>query len=1327
MRTNYKHILFTFRSLLALFIFLNPVVTSQVWAATSWLFTSDHDLPNSLINDLVEDEAGNIWIATEDGLCRYDGSNFTTYRHVADEDHSLRHNLVRCLFVDKEGHLLVGTMDGLQLYRPETDDFSLPAKAADNSIWPGNISQIIQDSKGIIHVCGNVSCNVSILEDNSLDLYFSPLTYKVDMTQCMVEDNDGVFWICQSYKEVYQMAPDGTVKKLNQNGQGVVCSQLCLGADGAIYMAGELPGLYRFDEDSQRFVLISNADDHFVASTLKLLPDGRLMVGTDGNGLLLFDYKTQTLSPYSFESYQLIPSTQKVHAVLMDRDRSLWLGLYQKGVLATASQLLPFHYIGHKTELLNGIGDKCVSSITRTEDGMVWVSTDNGGIFCIDSVGNPVRQFPYSYSKDGIPQAVLSLYEDHQQRLWFGSFHRGFGILDRKTGRCTYYPIKGQQEASNVYAFAEDQKHRLWAAGMGCGPLLFDEQSLQMVQVSDESFAMWSTSVLFDTDNNHLFFGSYNGLLEIDPEDENRKIVRHLDNTVIHSVSKFGGSKLCVSTDTGLFIYDYLSREYIVYSTADGLSSNTIYAAAAVSSTEIWLSSNCGLSRLQLPQGEVSNYTVYDGLQSNEFYKNAYMMEADGTLWFGGMEGITYFNPKDIEEVNPIFDVRVIQRTPHTIQLGIVPLLYTHRARYSYSFDGGEWISLPHGTNTLTLPELSSGQHKLYYRASVDGVETQSKVEKLYVDYPWYLQWWFLLVCFLLVAATIIEGSIHLYHRRRDKLRLRRHEQAEAINDAKLSFFTNISHEIRTPMTLIVSPLERLIAEESDQHRLHTYQLMQRNANRILGLINQLLDLRKIDKNQMELLCAETELAPYLDELVQNFSDVAEMRQQTLSFTSTAKAGLKAWVDVSNFDKIVVNLLSNALKYTPQKGNISVLLAQQDPSDRFSEGSFSISVADSGIGIAPEDRTHIFERFYQVRNSKGKYGTGIGLHLTRTLVQLHHGQITVGDNPAGEGTLFTVTLPLGNSHLTPEQCTVVAPKSKEEPKKATDTSSIAAASLTNEEDTNRGAKHLTRRRVLVVDDDDEIRTYLSQQLSEFYYVCQCSNGREALDQILRQTPDIVISDVMMPEMDGNELCSRIRNNVLISHVPVILLTARSRQEDQILGLEVGADAFLPKPFNIDVLLKLVQNVIRNHDRLKNTFSGQQIQTANVEVVIEKTPDERLMERINRVLNENISKPSLSAEMLADQVGLSRVHLYRKLKELTNQSARDYIRNMRIIKAAELLSNRKMAIGEVAAKVGYTDQRNFSTAFKSIYGMTPSEYMESHINSKPSAEEEMSKE
>lgn len=426
------------------------------------------------------------------------------------------------------------------------------------------------------------------------------------------------------------------------------------------------------------------------------------------------------------------------------------------------------------------------------------------------------------------------------------------------------------------------------------------------------------------------------------------------------------------------------------------------------------------------------------------------------------------------------------------------------------------------------------------------------------------------------------------------------------------------------------------------------------------------------------------------------------------------------WIDPKNFDKVILNLLSNACKFTPENGKVKVSLntgedtslPDKAPLHRYVE----LTVADSGIGIAPAEREHIFERFYQIRNSQNNsnVGTGIGLHLTRSLVELHYGSIRVEDNGEGHaGSRFIIRLPLGNEHL-----------KKEEMEESTSTNGIietstiepilAVSPLPYESEEDEKKRVRSRRHVLVVEDDEEIRHYICRELSNDFYMAECSNGKEALALILSHTPDLIISDVMMPEMDGLTLCRKIRQNININYLPIILLTARTREEDNLEGLDTGADAYLMKPFSIELLRKTVLNLIRNREQLRNAFSGRQNQEEQISTPEIKSPNDRLMERVMRVINENLSNPALTVEMISTEVGISRVHLHRKLKELTNQTTQQLIRNLRLKQAATLLAEKRHSITEVATLTGFTHPTYFATAFREMFGVSPSEYMEQHI-------------
>lgn len=554
---------------------------------------------------------------------------------------------------------------------------------------------------------------------------------------------------------------------------------------------------------------------------------------------------------------------------------------------------------------------------------------------------------------------------------------------------------------------------------------------------------------------------------------------------------------------------------------------------------------------------------------------------------------------------------------------------------------------------------------------------------------------------------------MQIRQRYRARQEMLEHIHAEQLNEAKLQFFINISHEIRTPMSLIISPLQKLMATDYDTERQQSYNIIYRNAERLLRLVNQLMDIRKIDKGQMQLKFQETDIVSFIQDLHYTFAYQANTKHIKLDFHSEVKE-LKAWIDPKNFDKVILNILSNAFKFTPENGNIQIRLCTgNDPNaaEKALSRYFEISIEDDGIGINETELERIFDRFYQIRNSQNNsnIGTGIGLHLTRSLVELHHGSITVENNQGTPGCRFIVRLPLGKEHLKPEEIDNSAVKQ--------DSVHITTALPTTPLiETPPKTHSKSKYRVLIVEDDDEIRRYICQELGRDFHMQECRNGKEAFTYILKKTPDLIISDIMMPEMDGMTLCSKVKQNINTNHIPVILLTAKSREEDNLEGLSIGADAYITKPFSIEILRQSTFNLIKSRERLRNNFQGSQTQKERMQELEIESPDERLLDRIMKVINDNIANPELNVEMVAETVGISRVHLHRKLKELTNQSTRDLIRNLRLKQAATLLAKKRQSINEVAALTGFTNVAYFSTAFKELYGMTPTAYMEQNAAS-----------
>jgi len=1318
----YKAIVVTLLSLFSL--------QSIVFAQSCRLFTTRDALPNTLVNDIVEDADNMIWVATEYGLCRYDGSKFTTYQVDEGNPHTLASNYVRALYVDSKGRLMVGTRQGLQIYRPQTDDFSELAVFADGRV-SGDVTMIIERKNGEIWMSGNTPCCARIREDGTPELYANALTDKVDYTENILEDNQGRIWTNRRLSELIRLDTDGEIVRLTQDGKSVPFNIMYIGLDGELYAGGNQLGLYRFNLSNERFELMPSAmEGNFLVRAIMNLDRDHLLVATDNHGLQIFDCRAKTFSSYLFDDGRIDAKTQKVHSICIDHNHVMWLALFQRGVMMVPQKPQPFQYLGSRSSSRNTVGDKCITSLFQDSKREIWVTSDNGGVYAIDEKGTRLRHFPYSGKPNTIPCAIVRMYEDSKHRYWYGSYAEGYGWIDPNTGAITQLTIDGKDASTaNVYDFTEDNNGRIWAITMGAGLHVFDEKRQTMVRPFEYDSCRWANCFYFDPLRDKLFIGSYNGLTMVDLKDNSFAIKQYLGNSIVFSITPYTSGRLALCTTEGFEILDLNTEQSTKYDVNDGLQSNLLYATECDATGMLWISTNVGLSCFNEKRRQFTNFSAHDGLQSAEFYKNASMKDLSGRIWFGGTAGITFFNPQEVNLSGEKCLVRIVDVTAggqvvrnrvkrnfednsFSFEMATLPLHHTRHAVYSYSLDNDPWTVLKQGQNVVSFSHLASGKHIFRYKAQVSGIESEGNSYEFSIAYPWYRSWWVNLVILTLLAVIAYLIFIQIQHRRAVRKRLERHVHNQAINEAKLQFFMNIAHEIRTPMTMIVSPLQKLISTDSDPDRQHAYRMIQRNADRITGTINQLMDLRKIDKKQMKIYCSEVKIASYIKEICNSMQDVADVRQIQLSLVDNTPEGLRLWVDNSNFDKILLNLLSNAMKYTPAGGKVVVELRQDAPTDACPEGIFRMMVTDTGEGIPDSDKNRVFDRFYQVRStSSGKGGTGIGLHLTESLVELHHGTIEVQDNPDGHGTRFVVSLPLGRSHFKNNEISsepLAEPNVSRSDIYQTNPDSYVAE-LDPAAETPR-----SRSLIIVAEDDDEIRRYIVHELSAYCRVVECCNGKEAFDNMLHQVPDLLLTDVMMPEMDGFELCRKVRGNVRMNHIPVVFLTAKSDEENRLDSLDLGVDAFLTKPFNMEVLRRTVLNLLKSRASLRNTFSGQQMPVDQVEMPESKTPDERLMERIMRVVNQNLSNPELTSEMIAEEVGMSRVHLYRKLKELTNQSARNFIRNIRLAKAAELMAQKKCSIAEVSDAVGFANPSNFATAFKEMYGMTPTAYMDEHL-------------
>lgn len=1336
-------------ALSVLLLFLSLVCHGQ----SPKLFTTDRELSSSLINHLYQDLNGFIWIATEDGLNRYDGAKFTIYKHDPNNEHSLAHSFVRTVFEDSKGHLFIGTYMGVQMYDPATDNFTPLAKWENGDVLESNIGSIIERKNGEIWVSGNVLCKIIIKENEliaqRIDVPISSLGY-------MIEDKKQNLWITKGEEGLYRLSPDNKLSLYLSKDNGYLNS-ICEDSQGNIYVGSARKGLFVYNKQRDTFVHIDHKEKkELPVCFLYSGTPNELYIGTDGVGMTIYNTKTREITKYQFDNSYFDSNNSKIHSILKDNSGNLWLAVYQKGVIMIPARTNSFKYIGHKSIDKNIIGSSCITSFCKDHNGVLWVGTDNDGIYAITEKAEQVKHFTHTDNPGSVPSTVIKLYEDSEHNMWVGSFINGMGKLDKQTGQCTYqYKLvdNNNNYIQRVYDFAEDNNKRLWIATMGFGLFYYDLRTKEFISVYDKTPLVntW-IGCLHYSDDNKLYVGTYDGMNCIDLTTSDFKSHKILSQHVIYSIHEDVHGIIWLGSSEGLFSWDKKTQKMTSYTTADGLPSNTIYAIEGDENDFLWISTNAGISQFQKKNKKFINYYVGDGLQGNEFYKNASFKDSQGTIWFGGMNGITYFKPQDILNPAKKWTIRITDFFLHnnpvrkgmksgihniincpvfnaeafylshkdnvfSIEFSTLELNAPEHLNYLYSINDEKWISLPKGVNRISFSNLEPGTYNFKIKARDNTIESNIKEITIYISPAWYASWWAKCIYFLLFSVMIFIIILQIRHRYKMHQEMLQHIHAEQINEAKLQFFINISHEIRTPMSLIISPLQKLIKNEENRERLKVYHIIYRNAERILNLVNQLMDIRKIDKGQMFLKFQEINIIPFIEDLYTTFGQQANSKNIQLQVHCSLQE-LNVWIDTTNFDKVILNILSNAFKFTPEKGKIDITIrtgedeSEAKPLNQYAE----IIISDTGSGIKEEEKEHIFERFYQIRDShhNPKGGTGIGLHLTRSLVELHHGKVYVENNEDQAGCRFIIRIPLGNKHLRPEEIDY------NEREKAVIVSTTPAPTFAPTVETAAEEKKVrvkSKNLVLIVEDDEEIRNYICSEFADKFHIIESCNGKEALDLIFKKAPDLVISDVMMPEMDGFTLCKRIKQNVNLNHIPVILLTAKTREEDNLEGLNIGADAYLTKPFNIEILEKTAENLINTRHQLRKVFTGQQSQENKVQKLEVKSPDEKLMERIMKVINDNISNPNLTIETITAEVGISRVHLHRKLKELTNQTTRDFIRNIRLKQAAQLLSEKQHTIAEIAMLTGFTDPNNFSTTFKELYGMPPSMYMKEQLGKK----------
>ena len=1326
-----------------LITFLCFLTNLYMTAQTGRHFDADKQMSSSYTTQLYIDRDGFIWAATRNGLNRYDGYQTRIFKKGKGDELGMASNYVNCILQDYNGLFYIGMYGAFQTYDGERFN-DIKTYDLEGRHMPSYITCLLERKNGDILV-GTSGRGLMRMVNKQEARQMGGVLKEIISVHRMIEDNKQHVWIVTENKGLLCYDGKSLHRYLNEEEQRSTLLDVCQDHQGHIYVATTNAGLFRIDGNTPVHIE-STGNKHI--SVLYVNREGEIMLGYDGQGVGIYNPKTGVLKDNPYYSREVDLSTSKVYSICEDNNGNIWLGLLQKGVFMQPGKTTGFKYMGYKLGARNLIGTACVTSVMVDGNSNSWIGTDKDGLYCLDQDFKVIKHF-----KEHFPSTILGLTEDSMGHVWIGSYKEGCGWIDTKS--MTYHPQSLPQGSNlSIFDLVSDLEGHMWIATMGQGLLRLDIKTgdvKQYMMAEDASVNRnvnsiannYISQIALSPDNKRIYVATSMGVCAMDLKTENwlSTFKTNCPNygTPTRIAREFGG-KLRIGTNDGMYCFDLKTYKMEHHNIEGGLADNGISSIEEDKQGNLWIATDHGLCCVNTHTHVISNYFVDNGLQSNEFSDGASWVASDGRLIFGGLGGITWFDPREIKErvwkaevkltgfsvngeaITPatmsgfwrITDTAVISSNrfvlspsdnSFAIQLSTLTYDNPEHIIYRYRINHEEWVRMQPGVNEIMFSHMAPGNYDFCVVAEQNGISTPERCFTVVIHSPWYRSPLAYLI-YIIIAAWLF-GYYRKSHRRREqeRLRMQEHIHAEEMADAKLRFFMNISHEVRTPMTLIVTPLLSLIKQDDDPHRRSIYETIRRNAERILGLINQMMDLRKIDKGQMVMHMCETDLIGFVNDIYTLFTQQAKAKNVKFSYEHDTNE-LPVWVDRGNFDKIVVNILSNAFKYTPTGGEIRIRVTHNNQ-------QAIIAVKDTGEGIPEDKLPHIFERFYQTPSSLNdrNVGTGIGLDLTRSLVELHHGTIEAHNNTDGKGCEFIVTIPLGNAHLKPEE--MVLERREEE-----QTTSLIEEEVINgmpEEAEIEAPKRNRRQKLVIVEDDAEILDYLGTEHGSDSAIVKCSNGKQGLQATLKELPDLVISDIMMPEMDGNTLCSKIKTNGTVSHIPVILLTAKSRDEDQLEGLATGADAYIVKPFNLDILRRTIVNLIHTHQMLQLKYARNDQLEELVEDIKMKSPDEKLLEKVMSVINKNLGNSDLSVDRIADEVGISRVHLHRKMKELTGQTPHDFIRNIRLKKAATLLSSGDMNVSEVMYACGFSNAASFSTVFKKLYGVSPRDYMNEHQN------------
>lgn len=1321
-------------------------------------YATEEGLSQRSVVAIAQDTRGYLWFGTRYGLNRFDGHEFKNYYYDATNENSLSNSWIKVLFKDDSGTIWVGTKNGLNTYNPQTDSFDrVQISNQENRPFNGEIYDIISDGNEGIWVAADIGLmhvNSNSKEVKNFNELHEPIKLESNRALSLL-NLENALWIATSKtihlynKQENKIQTYGYPKDQSPESTKNYHTVLFQDKSGSIWL-GHDGGLAKLDKENLEFIDVKDDKNaKLIESPVRTIyedDEQNLWIGSY-NGLYLLNKATNELIHYNNNPEDPESVSQKsIYKITEDSRGDLWIGTWAGGVnyLNRKSNVFKNYQIGS-----NGLNYPVVSSIVETKEKNLWVGTEGGGLNYFNTAKNTFKHFVHDEAdKNSISSNnIKAIVKDNNNNLWIATHNKGlsYALLEKQGPSFKDWVDKTHTfsnfSTNRATSLIEDTANNLWVGTDNRGLNYYDTKTGKSFRIADPNNILGTfISVIIQSPKEKvLLVGGENGLGSIAIDTKVIEPIKFKQGTntpydiqKVISIYPQSSTQLWIGTEgDGLYSYNLESKKSVRYGINNGLPDEVVYGILPDDQGYIWLSSNKGLSRLNTSTNEIKNYSQSDGLVNNEFNYGAYLKTKKGELVFGGVNGFTVFDPKKIEQDSFIPPVLIenlkiantIQKkvdhnsskfklayNENDISIDYVALDYSRpkNNQYAYMLKGfdSKWQFVGNQTKA-TYTNLDSGSYTFLVKASNSDGVWNGKIASLEIQIkpPYWLTWWaYLIYAILLVGAFLLIRRYTLIRiKERHDLRKERQEktQIQELNQLKLQLFTNISHDFRTPLTLITAPLQRLIEEKKgDEQMQRQLTGMQRNARILLQLINQLLDFRKAENGKLKLAFSKNDLIPFIEETKASFNDLA--KDKAIKFElAVPDPPLEVWFDRIEMKKVVLNILSNAFKFTPPNGKISIEITTE-------HNEVNIKIKDSGRGIHKKDIEFVFDCYFQLGQKNDlRSGTGVGLALAKDIVVLHQGQIKV-ESELGHGSCFIISLPLGKEHIQPEDLSYEEHTNETDPLDYYDPS-ILKSNWVKDEIDNEAEVHFDdhKQTILIVEDNVEVRAFVKGIFNDEFNVLEANNGISGIHLAKNKSIDLIVSDVMMPEMDGIEMCEALKSDVLTSHIPVILLTARTSSKIQKIGFETGADAYVTKPFEADLLKLQAQNLLATRKKLAKKFrTDLALEPSELELV---STDEVFLKNAMDIVEKNISSTELNATFLSENINMSQSVLYRKLKALTGNTISEFIRGVRLKRAGQLLRETELNINDVAYEVGFNDIKYFRSCFKKAYGKTPSAY------------------